>query len=404
MAYLLQGGAQAFKNDTRKTVVGLGSAKIRVSGKNLVPIIAALEYYEKTIQGPLLPRQGALCSVISKCRKWLDLKAAKVAATQDAEATVMRRRARVNELMNEAWQALQASDGGAMADAFQAYQDRKALGAHRTAGLAPGYAPERDAYLNSGKTKSLSGSLIDDLLGTGRTRNTPVPPTKINVNNQLVDNPARPAFAAQNAARKEQIQKAVKRRELTALTAADWQKIEKIAATVASGPGEIETKYMKRPERLQHMLESDGQGGLRYAIDGRSAATPGNAAWPYAMDEWGNIYTANDLAPESRGGYAMFNHSSFTAGDEVVCAGMLQIGAGGKLRFIDNNSGHYKPTDDQIRAAITVLRDEYNVNLTLTEVHTVNPDVTWGVGEVDRFMAGQPPLPRPNKPLPPLPH
>ena len=403
MAYLVRGGTQQFKEATKKTVAGKGKLKIRVSGKNLVPILAALEHYETTIQGPLSKKQGALCSVISKCKKWLTLKQAKI-ATADMDSNVKQRQTQVNDLMNEAWQALQASDQGATAHAFQAYQARKEAGAHQmTRGLSPGYTNERDAYVQSGKTKSLSGSLIDDLLGTGKTRIFPLPPpAKLKgATGEWEDNPARPAFARQNQIRKATVQKAVKGRDLGQLSVADWQKIDKIASTV---PGGLETKYMKRPERLNCMLESNGAGGLRYAVGPRSAATAAGMEWPYAMDEWGNIYTANDQAPASRDGKGMFNHSSFTAGDDVVCAGMLKIDAAGKLTFIDTNSGHYKPTAEQLRAVIVILRDEYNVDLSGTRASTAEPRVVWGVGEIDRFLAGQPPVPRPNKPLPPIPH
>lgn len=53
----------------------------------------------------------------------------------------------------------------------------------------------------------------------------------------------------------------------------------------------------------------------------------------------------------------MFNHSSYLAGAEVICAGCLYIGynnrrgmdAPGMLAHIDNGSGHYKPREENLR-------------------------------------------------------
>ncbi len=97
----------------------------------------------------------------------------------------------------------------------------------------------------------------------------------------------------------------------------------------------------------------------------------------YAMDKYGNLFI-DDLggrkdyvAYSSRNGYELkqsevLNHSSFMAGADVVCAGCLHIGydtqesrvEAGVLSYIDNNSGHYKPTAQNLQNCITALRDE----------------------------------------------
>lgn len=406
MPYLVHGGAEAFKRDTMKKVAGIGKLKIRVSGKNLAPVIAALQHYE-SVSNSMNPteRQAALCTVISKCRKWLDLKQAKINAAQDPDATVKLREQRVTSLMNEAWAALIATDGGATAHAFGAYDARRQGGRRQAQGMAPGYTTERAAYVASGKGRSVSGSLIDDLLDKGRTRNQHLPPTG------PAGSPAkahRDAVIQQNHQLRDRLKQGVQNRTLASLTVADWQKIDKIASTAVEG---LETRYMPRGQRLRYLLESDGAGGLRYAAGQRSAATVGSHEWPYAMDEWGNLYTADDQLPVNRTGYAMFNHSTFTAGDDVVCAGMLQIDPQGKLLRIDTNSGHYKPTKAQLQEVVRILRDEYHVDTDGTEIHVVGVDAggmptrtIWGVGEAVNFLADLPPLPPvPTRPLPPIP-
>jgi len=379
MPYLRQGGAKAFRSDTAKTTVNVGLIKVKVSGTNLVPIYDALVHYEAVMNFGPTEVEKALCSVISKCKKWIALKGAKAAAAiaTDPNATVVLRHAVIAQLLAEAVTALHGSNAEA-SRAFNTYQNRKAggqLGAAQT--LAPGYVNERTAYIASGKTRSLAGSLVDEIVEspTGRLRTD--------------DRLSKKAAGA--------VTKKFGGRSFETLTVKEWQKIDKIAEELDGH--RLETRYMTRRERLNYMLESDGAGGLRYLMGGRSAATPGNTSWPYAMDEWGNIYTADDQTETN--GYAMFNHSSFTAGDLIVCAGFLQINAAGKLTFVDNGSGHYKPSRAQLAAVVVVLRDEYHVDLNYTEISTASPRKLWAATALDfgRFMAGQDPMP----PLPAIP-
>lgn len=154
---------------------------------------------------------------------------------------------------------------------------------------------------------------------------------------------------------------------------------------------------MKKFERLKVMLESDGAGGLRYVVGQRSAFS-GAGVWAYAMDEYGNIFTADDQLAANKNGYAMFNHSSFTSGDLVICAGMLKIDAGAKLVQIDNSSGHYKPTRAQLQAVVTILQDDLAVDLSRTDIISFEKDPAvgaiaplvyqWNAGRAAAFLAG----------------
>ena len=381
MAYLRAGGSVAFRNDTKKTTVSVGLIKVKVSGTNLVPIIDALAHYEAVLNFGAEERERALCSVISKCKKWIALKGGKAASATDPTATVLVRFHIITALLQEAVTALDASNSEARR-AFDTYQMRKG-GAQPAAAqpLSAGYVNERTAYIASGKKRSVAGSLIDDLLGT--------PKQWIRTEDAQLSGKASKKFKSKFGGR-----------DFTSLTVKEWQAIEKIAAELDGR--RLQTRYMTRRDRLNYMLESDGNGGLRYLMGGRSAASPGDSAWPYAMDEWGNIYTADERSDASKAGYAMFNHSSFTAGDLIVCAGMLSINANGKLVFIDTNSGHYKPTRQQLTAVVTVLRDEYHVDISATEISTAGEvRVIWKASPLDqqRFFNGQPPMP----PLPALP-
>lgn len=90
---------------------------------------------------------------------------------------------------------------------------------------------------------------------------------------------------------------------------------------------------------------------------------------PWARDEWSNIYCADDK--EGKGGFGYFNHSTFTSGDVVICAGFIMIDETGSVVRISNASGHYKPSVDQLRAALEILIRDYDLDVSGTEVAAV---------------------------------
>lgn len=374
MIYLVPGGAAKFKYDTDK-VFKVGFVEKRVSGSNLLPIIDAIKHYEAVSGAGGSEQQRALCSILSRSNKWYTIKEAKVKVKKGVRTgteTLVKRTRVVGALMNEAMQALNAFHP-TLTTAMTSYLKNKNNGARGGGGLSGGYANERNAYLMFNKSTSLSGSIIDDYLFKNKDRNLNTLPT------------------AQN--KHFQTNYRSKGKELSDLTLEDWRAIHEIAGQL--GAQQMEVRYMKRHERLNFMLESDGAGGLRYIIGPRSADSSPDQ-WAYAMDDYGNIYTANDRLAGNRTGYAIFNHSSFTAGDNVICAGMLRINNAGRLTQIDNGSGHYKPNKDQLIAVLTILRDEYAVDLAPTEVvlYTPNPTglapnmSTWNAGHAANFLAG----------------
>lgn len=73
----------------------------------------------------------------------------------------------------------------------------------------------------------------------------------------------------------------------------------------------------------------------------------------YVWNAKGELFAAlhNPIKDGSEG---VFHHSSFTGGGAVKCAGM--IGAkSGLITYIDNDSGHYKPSREQLRAFVAQL-------------------------------------------------
>ena len=128
--------------------------------------------------------------------------------------------------------------------------------------------------------------------------------------------------------------------------------------------------------------------------------------WIYDIDEYGNLLTRK---PTDEMAVGIFNnHSSMPAGKPVICAGILSA-VQGQITKIDNNSGHYKPTKDDLRNAISIL-NEYGVNLNALEVSNNTPgdafdinaaqflfrgtEPTQGVKRGNVTMGGQRPQPR----------
>jgi hypothetical protein len=56
------------------------------------------------------------------------------------------------------------------------------------------------------------------------------------------------------------------------------------------------------------------------------------------------------------------HHSSFMAGEPVICAGHLHTDNGGNLQSIDNTSGHYAPNKANLKRAVVVLRTMMDVS------------------------------------------
>jgi hypothetical protein len=97
-------------------------------------------------------------------------------------------------------------------------------------------------------------------------------------------------------------------------------------------------------------------------------APPGaNPTCMYAMDENERLFVKPTVDVVTAGN-GSFNHSSFTAGKPVICAGELKI-VGGQLTHIDNKSGHYKPTTGDLVEIIRVLNTEYAVDFSQVTIY-----------------------------------
>jgi hypothetical protein len=86
------------------------------------------------------------------------------------------------------------------------------------------------------------------------------------------------------------------------------------------------------------------------------------------------------------------HHSSFVSGDSVRCAGMIKV-VQGKVSYVSNNSGHYKPSNENLRQFCSWLRDR-NVCTPDVMIREMRPGdasavVTPGGAAVARYEARQ---------------
>lgn len=86
------------------------------------------------------------------------------------------------------------------------------------------------------------------------------------------------------------------------------------------------------------------------------------------MDKYGNLMSVADDAQFDGGTFrSEHRHSSLNAGNNVICAGYIKI-VNGEVKYIDNKSGHYKPTEKDLAKAVLTLMNEHNLDLKTTQI------------------------------------
>jgi hypothetical protein len=153
---------------------------------------------------------------------------------------------------------------------------------------------------------------------------------------------------------------------------------QQVGRVAALSPQEFEAKaerynlarmyWCDRMTRLRHKAFYRGTKGVNGWEDIQGITLSHQKAAPYAMDRYGNLFFMEVKGTGLRG----FNHSSFCAGKGVICAGMLWFYEG-YLLYIDNDSGHYKPTRDNLRNAVLLLSNDYQVPLNYLKVGVRSP-------------------------------
>jgi hypothetical protein len=200
--------------------------------------------------------------------------------------------------------------------------------------LSGSYAHERTLYLKSGKQKAPSATLLHKYIwqgGEGDDRYT--------------------AFAKRFGSK-----------DFGKLTARDFHELTELARKQGY---KSDVEYLDKATRLQHLAIPTGEGGLLESPDGKRIDTSrGPHTW--TMDEYGNLLLA--FADRTD---VQFNHSSYSAGKNVICGGTIKV-VKRRITYIDNSSGHYKPREQDLLAALVVLDDD-DVDLSGTRVVVFTP-------------------------------
>jgi hypothetical protein len=168
----------------------------------------------------------------------------------------------------------------------------------------------------------------------------------------------------------------------------------------------VRTRYLRYThDRDSHRVVVDVDGRLRCAVGGEPFVTagmyPGLRAWDrrqpdraiYVVAQDGSLY-ASDVTALSVGVHSYLaaletrdarahipdvleicHHSTFVAGEAVRCAGELATDENGRLRFVSNYSGHYKPRRTHLRAWLASLAAN-GLALDGIGVELVHPDKT----------------------------
>jgi hypothetical protein len=298
--------------------------KLEKRGNKFVMVDAAIEAWEDARRSGSLKKQiGALYQIMKEAAK-LNKKIKPKGSVGKKNALAHRRKFKLEELYNSALQQLDEL-APHIERGLARFEERKQFGPRgNVIALSGGYRNERAHYLSTGKRFAYAGSnAADTHVG-------------LRYQNEL----------------SKQLQK-LHRKSFESLTVMDFE-------FLAEYGGNHLVTYYNKIARLKYMIVPDGMGGFE---DLKGSPVHMNTwykrwvkLWMYAIDRYGNLFVKP--APDGRQdpeGY--LNHSSFNAGKEVMCAGCIWI-ANGSLRHIDNNSGHYKPSAEQLREAVSYLFDE----------------------------------------------
>ena len=164
----------------------------------------------------------------------------------------------------------------------------------------------------------------------------------------------------------------------------DWDTISHSDYTAIArmlGPGDHHTGYLNRSDRVTCLVSFDN-GVLTYASKTAAKSLADLMVYTgtglkygvmYAMDRYGNLYAEDETSGKARQKTDKFNHSSFCSGTSVICAGVLAVDKKGVLVHIDNVSGHYKPSLQDLIRALAVLKGA-GIDLTNVRVRDFVPD------------------------------
>jgi len=335
-----------FKTSTRLEASGLRRGKLRdIRSASIKPIDDDLRAYDAVRNTPNLgKRSQALSTLLSECARWLKAKQAKVSTNSTA------RRLAITNLATEAFNELKTINRASGTDFYNLNKSITTGGQvnYQRKGLSAGYSNERKMYLANNKTSSpVAAGFVHagmaNLPHTGFGRNFDMAAEA-----QLVLN-----------------------KPFSSLTEQDFALIARgYADSIGGNTTPDLVHFSNKAERSgQLMVVYQGYNADFENINGQAFDTQDEPAYMYAMDEYGTLYASKPTGLAHGTNY--WNHSSFNAGKDVVCAGMIQI-HNGVLHHVDNSSGHYKPSRQHLFEMLTILQGE-GISLAAANISIYQP-------------------------------
>lgn len=173
-------------------------------------------------------------------------------------------------------------------------------------------------------------------------------------------------------------------------------------------PNSLPIKYMTDEELQASQLHSHPEAPSLVDVNGKTVDTQnfsskhGDGFAAYGIDPSGKLYIHEHISgSNNKNKFFEFYHSSFFSAKPGYCFGMIKIAAG-KITYIDNRSGHYKPNREHLVNAVDLLKPYFAENARVycqsSDVPYTNSDVDTNLGllffeeeddsdSVDRFLA-----------------
>jgi hypothetical protein len=296
-----------------------GLLRLVKRGRNHIGLIdLALEDLHRLAAMSHLTAADACGKVLERCKEWLRDKGDKTSSTFAMRKVV------ILELANQVFERMQW-------ELFELRKkDRTGMFGRRRRGpdvyvpkgLTGAYTHERSTYISSGKQHAISGSSVSffsEFVNKGRFGDYAI------------------------------------KKNFSELTEGEYLQIMNDFHDLVPGV-ERHVRFMPKSERIRFMLVVDTLDGRIYeGFNKVFDSTKSRDGFPYVIDLYGSWYSADHAGERDRMDEdTRFNHSTFNAGKEVVSAGIVKA-TNGVLSYIDNNSGHYKPTRNNLHNAVTIL-------------------------------------------------
>lgn len=363
----------AFKTATNNT-----SIVERSRGPKIELIDDALQAYETRSKALIQDHVNLLHGIVDACLTWLKLKRGKAIVTKGAfgrrieNKVFKKRKEEITKLANDALYNINELiniHGLATPDVNGKFRfntnklrtlGMNGMGGHldRSKPLNPlsnGYQHERTTYLNekkkTGHKVAISANQVHEVLDLIKDKMS---------NSGKINIPEEYSGGKKSQTYHNQLNNILSK-DVNNLSDKDFEFLDELGRLNGNTKN---FDFIAKQNRYQFMALPDFSGQLRdYQDNLITTQRNGNTAkHMYSMDKYGNLIHKVEggiVIPVFNSGVKenLFNHSSFNAGGDVICAGMLKI-VGGYLTEIDNNSGHYKPSRAQLHHCVSILHSD----------------------------------------------